>query len=84
MKLFMYHRSDGSIRGICAIRNVDIGRNSLCDSPYSTLFNDDINSHLETYKYSFCKQCTKILKREHHIDIKQLAIYQKLGIQYKP
>ena len=81
MKLFMYHDSNKEITRICAINNSIAMDSSLCNAPYSTSHLDDINAYLETYKYFFCRECTRILKTDYKTGIKQLAINQKLGIK---
>jgi len=84
MKLFVYHQSSCIENGkdIHAICNppTESCANSLCNVLFLASWDGYSINHLDTTK-SFCQECTYILKDDYNIDIKQLAINQKLGVK---
>ena len=85
MKLFVYYGSGYIPRKIHAIISFTNDTKTLCSSDskwkygYSYVDSYDEKDYLDTTK-PFCKTCNKILKKKG-IDMKQLAINQKLGVR---
>ncbi len=81
MKLFVYYNNFNKASSIHAYAGNDwkeeISDNYLCGAIYH--YKIDYKSYLDTTK-PFCKKCNKLLKKKG-IDMKQLAINQKLGVR---
>ena len=83
MKLFVYYSSQRRPYDIHAIEDLINTTKTLCTSgegirlTYQDTF--DKQDYLDTTR-PFCKTCNKILKKKG-IDMKQLAINQKLGVR---
>lgn len=90
MKLFIYHSGSEKPCDIHAILDpclpfeeedyVSKSNRSLCGETYLLRWDGNSILHLNTSR-PFCKKCTELLKDDHNIDIKQLAINQKLGVK---
>ncbi len=84
IKLFMYRKErDSDPTSIHAIKNADeFGNyeNALCTRFFIKNWEEDSINHLDTSK-PFCQDCTEILQDDYSMDIKQLAINQKLGVK---
>jgi len=78
MKLFVYHTVYEKPKNIHAIK--DSLRDALCGAVFLDDWDEYSIDHLDTTK-PFCQDCTEILKDDYNIDIKQLAINQKLGVK---
>ena len=83
MKLFVYYSSQRIPYEIHAIEDLIDTTKTLCTSDVGIRFtyqdSFDKKNHLDTSR-PFCKTCNKILKKKG-IDMKQLAINQKLGVR---
>ena len=79
MKLFVYYDSGFNPCDIHAIRYLNDNTNVLCTNTLTYLEKFHKKDHLDTSR-PFCKNCNRILKKKG-IDMKQLAINQKLGVR---
>ncbi len=79
MKLFVYHNSGFSPCEIHAIISLISRTKTLCSTGLTYISQYDKKDYLDTTR-PFCKNCNKILKKKG-IDMKQLAINQKLGVK---
>ena len=79
MKLFVYYDSGFNPRDIHAVKYLKDMTKTLCSDGLTYIIEFDKKDHLDTSR-SFCKTCNKILKKKG-IDMKQLAINQKLGVR---
>ena len=80
MKLFVWHTIDHKPFGIHAIKDLINVTEALCSSDFTYVERYDKKDYLDTTR-PFCKKCESILKDEHNINMKQLAIEQKLGVR---
>ncbi len=82
MKLFVYYDSGYNLCDIHAVRFLQDHNKTLCSvkgAKLTYISGYDKKDHLDTTR-PFCKDCNKILKKKG-IDMKQLAINQKLGVR---
>ena len=81
MKLFVYYSNEGKASSLHGYSKDDwlisIGGSYLCGACYHCKIDNKV--YLDTSR-PFCKTCNKILKKKG-IDMKQLAINQKLGVR---
>jgi len=52
----------------------------LCSGGYTYIEKYDKHDYLDTTR-PFCKDCKRLLKKDYNINMKQLAINQKLGVK---
>ena len=88
MKLFVYHDSGFNPESIHAIKYLTNKTHTLCDHTNSYLgtisftYLDyyDKKDYLDTTR-PFCTECERLLEKDYNINMKQLAINQKLGVK---
>jgi len=84
MKLFVYHSADYKPQDIHAVIYLKSFDQSLCSKEGTKKFtyqdSYDKKDYLDTAK-PFCIRCKQILKDDYNINMKQLAINQKLGVK---
>jgi len=79
MKLFIYRDNvNAEYKSIHVYRGEDNAGVFICGKIYQDNIDKLITGSL--YSRPFCVICTRMLKEEN-VSIKQLAIYQKLGIK---
>lgn len=79
MKLFVWKTIDLEPFDIHAIKDFVDDSDSLCGPDYIYVGLYDKCDYLDTTR-PFCKDCERILKKDYNINMKQLAINQKLGV----
>lgn len=80
MKLFVYYNSSFQPRDIHAIKSLINLTEVLCSSDLTYIDLYDKKDYLDTVR-PFCIDCERILKDDYNINMKQLAINQKLGVK---
>ena len=80
MKLFVYCNINFMPFDIHAIGDLINGNRVLCSEGYTYIEKYDKCDYLDTTR-PFCKECERLLKKDYKINMKQLAINQKLGIK---
>jgi len=83
MKLFVYHNSGYESQDIHAILDFVNNATALClgeKGSFSYFESYDKKDYLDTTR-PFCKDCERLLKKDYNINMKQLAINQKLGVK---
>lgn len=83
MKLFVYHNAGYEPQDIHAILDFINDSLTLCLEKRGSLSyfeSYDKKDYLDTTR-PFCKECEKLLKDDYNINMKQLAINQKLGVK---
>ena len=80
IKLFVYHKTYKNPLDIHAMEYCNNNNLSLCNKLFLNDWDGYSIVNLDTSK-PFCQKCTQTLKDDYDIDIKQLAINQKLGVK---